>query len=78
MAKTSKKVNLKDILKNDVKTDLANYFTSKSVKVIDAGNYEGFTKDTLIVEIGDMHVQVKLITPSQKVGNKYELEEVGD
>ena len=76
--KTTKKLNAKDVLKANVKSDLMNYFESKEIKVIDAKDYEGFTKDTIIVEINDMHVQIKLITPSQKVGNKYDLEEVGE
>lgn len=74
MAKTTKKLNPKDILKSDVKNELISYFQSKEISVIDAAEYEGFTKDTIIVEINDMHVQIKLITPSQKVGNKYELD----
>lgn len=72
--KTTKKANPKDILKSEVKNELTAYFEGKEVAVIDAADYEGFTKDTIIVEINDMHVQIKLITPSQKVGNKYELD----
>lgn len=81
MAKT-KKVDVKAIVKDKVKVSLLELF--KDYEVVDCKKtpIEGFTKDTLIIrniEVdgvdGGIDVQVKLITPSAKTGNHYNIEE---
>lgn len=81
MAKT-KKVDVKAIAKEQVKASLLELF--KDYEVVDCKKtpIEGFTKDTLIIrniEVdgvdGGIDVQVKLITPSAKTGNHYNIEE---
>ena len=60
-AKTTKKVNVKDVQKNAIKevlaAALANYGT------ISNGADYGFTKDTLVLNTADCDIQIKLIAP---------------
>lgn len=81
MAKT-KKVDVKAVAKEQVKASLLELF--KDYEVVDCKEtpIEGFTKDTLIIRStkvdgveGGIDVQVKLITPSAKTGNHYNIEE---
>lgn len=81
MAKT-KKVDVKAVAKEQVKASLLELF--KDYEVVDCKEtpIEGFTKDTLIIRstkvegVDDgIDVQIKLITPSAKTGNHYNIEE---
>lgn len=81
MAK-AKKVDVKAIAKEQVKASVLDLF--KDYEVVDCKEtpIEGFTKDTLIVRSvevegvdGGIDVQIKLITPSAKTGNHYNIEE---
>ena len=69
-AKTTKKVNPKDVQKNAIKqtvtTALADYGT------VSNGTDYGFTKDTLVLKTADCDIQIKLITPKAGVTH-YEL-----
>ena len=81
MAKT-KKVDVKAIAKEQVKASLLELFNDYEIVDCKKTPIEGFTKDTLIicntkvegVEDG-IDVQIKLITPSAKTGNHYNIEE---
>ena len=81
MAKT-KKVDVKAIAKEQVKVSLLELFGDYEIVDCKKTPIEGFTKDTLIirntkvegVEDG-IDVQIKLITPSAKTGNHYNIEE---
>ena len=72
-AKTTKKVNPKDVQKNAIKeiltTALADYGT------VSNGTEYGFTKDTLVLKTADCDVQIKLITPKAGVTHYELLEE---
>lgn len=81
MAKT-KKVDVKAIAKEQVKARLLELFKDCEIVNMAETQVEGFTKDTLIIrntEVsgvdGGIDVQIKLITPSAKVGNHYNIEE---
>ena len=69
-AKTTKKVNPKDVQKNAIKevltTALMNYGT------ISNGVDYGFTKDTLVLSTADCDIQIKLIAPKANE-TRYEL-----
>lgn len=77
-----KKVDVKAIAKEQVKTMVKELF--KDYEVVDCKEtpLDGFTKDTLIIRStevegvdGGIDVQIKLITPSAKTGNHYNIEE---
>ena len=72
-AKTTKKVNPKDVQKNAIKevltTALADYGT------VSNGTDYGFTKDTLVLSTTDCDVQIKLITPKAGITHYELLEE---
>lgn len=81
MAKT-KKVDVKAIAKEQVKASLLELFGDYEIVDCKETPIEGFTKDTLIIRNtkvdgveGGIDVQVKLITPSAKTGNHYNIEE---
>ena len=81
MAKT-KKVDVKAIAKEQVKANLLELFSDYEIVDCKETPIEGFTKDTLIIRStkvdgveGGIDVQVKLITPSAKTGNHYNIEE---
>lgn len=81
MAKT-KKVDVKAIAKEQIKARLLEVFKDCEIVNMAETQVEGFTKDTLIIrntEVdgvdGGIDVQIKLITPSAKVGNHYNIEE---
>ena len=69
-AKTTKKVNVKDVQKNAVKETIINALADKGV--ISNGAEYGFTKDTLVLSTADCDVQIKLITPKAGITH-YEL-----
>ena len=69
-AKTTKKVNVKDVQKTAVKETIINALADKGV--ISSGTDYGFTKDTLVLSTADCDVQIKLITPKAGVTH-YEL-----
>ena len=81
MAKT-KKVDVKAIAKEQDKARLLELFSDYDIVDCKKTPIEGFTKDTIIirntkvdgVEDG-IDVQIKLITPSAKTGNHYNIEE---
>lgn len=77
-----KKVDVKAIAKEQVKAMVKELF--KDYEVVDCKEtpLDGFTKDTLIIRSTDVEgvdggidVQIKLITPSAKTGNHYNIEE---
>lgn len=77
-----KKVDVKAIAKEQVKAMVKELF--KDYEVVDCKEtpLDGFTKDTLIIRStevegvdGGIDVQIKLITPSAKTGNHYNIEE---
>ena len=81
MAKT-KKVDVKAIAKEQVKASLLELFGDYDIVDCKETPIEGFTKDTLIIRNtkvdgveGGIDVQIKLITPSAKTGNHYNIEE---
>ena len=81
MAKT-KKVDVKAIAKEQVKASLLKLFSDYDIVDCKKTPIEGFTKDTLIIRNtrvegvdGGIDVQIKLITPSAKTGNHYNIEE---
>ena len=81
MAKT-KKVDVKAIAKEQVKASLLELFSDYEIVDCKETPIEGFTKDTLIIRNtkvegvdGGIDVQIKLITPSAKTGNHYNIEE---
>lgn len=81
MAKT-KKVDVKAIAKEQVKASLLELFGDYEIVDCKETQIEGFTKDTLIIRNtkvdgveGGIDVQIKLITPSAKTGNHYNIEE---
>ena len=81
MAKT-KKVDVKAIAKEHVKASLLELFSDYDIVDCKETPIEGFTKDTLIIRNtkvdgvdGGIDVQIKLITPSAKTGNHYNIEE---
>ena len=78
MAKT-KKVDVKAIAKEQVKASLLELFSDYDIVDCKETPIEGFTKDTLIIRNtkvdGGIDVQIKLITPSAKTGNHYNIEE---
>lgn len=81
MAKT-KKVDVKAIAKEQVKASLLELFNDYEIVDCKETPIEGFTKDTLIIRNtkvdgvdGGIDVQIKLITPSAKTGNHYNIEE---
>ena len=81
MKKTTKKINAKQLAKNEVKAKIADIFTS-DFEIIDCCEtpIEGFTKDTLIirgfkVENNEpIDIQVKLIAPKFGI-NQYDIED---
>ena len=84
MKKSTKKVNIKQVAKNEVKAQITNIFAEK-YEVIDCAEtlVNGFTKDTIIVRgyvSGNnepVDIQVKLIAPKFGI-NQYDLEEEDD
>lgn len=81
MAKT-KRVDVKAIAKEQVKASLLELFSDCDIVDCKKTPIEGFTKDTIIIrntEVdgvdGGIDVQIKLITPSAKTGNHYNIEE---
>ena len=77
-----KKVDVKAIPKEQVKAMVKELF--KDYEVVDCKEtpLDGSTKDTLIIRStevegvdGGIDVQIKLITPSGKTGNHYNIEE---
>lgn len=80
MAKT-RKVDLKAVAKSAIKEKLTNEFF-KDYEVVDCAGLERFTKDTIIVRNlcediikGGVDMQVKLIVPTNKIGNHYVLDD---
>lgn len=68
--KSTKKVNIKDTIKDELKARLMQEYGC-----VDGAEYDGFTKHTVIYRTEKdgvpYEVQVKLITPSDKNGNCY-------
>lgn len=73
----AKKVDVKALAKAEVKKQISELFASCEIVDMAETPCEGFTKDTLIIRsFGEnkIDVQVKLITPSAKTGNHYQLD----
>lgn len=74
----AKKVDVKALAKAEVKKQISDLFANCEIVDMAQTPFDGFTKDTLIIrnyEIDgkQIDVQVKLITPSAKTGNNYDL-----
>ena len=73
----AKKVDMKALAKAEVKKQITALFSNCEIIDMAETPFEGFTKDTLIIRsFGEnkIDVQVKLITPSAKTGNHYNLD----
>lgn len=73
----AKKVDVKAMAKAEVKKQISALFGNYEIIDMAETPFEGFTKDTLIIRsFGEnkVDVQVKLITPSAKTGNHYNLD----
>lgn len=75
----TKKFDAKAMAKAQVKEALMKLFSEYEIVDMAEAQLEGFTKDTLIirninVDGTEIDVQVKMITPSAKTGNHYNLE----
>lgn len=73
----AKKVDVKAMAKAEVKKQISALFGNCEIIDMAKTSFEGFTKDTLIIRsFGEnkIDVQVKLITPSAKTGNHYNLD----
>lgn len=73
----AKKVDVKAMAKAEVKKQISALFGNCEIIDMAETPFEGFTKDTLIIRnFGEngIDVQVKLITPSAKTGNHYNLD----
>ena len=73
----AKKVDVKAMAKAEVKKQISALFGNCEIIDMAKTPFEGFTKDTLIIRsFGEnkIDVQVKLITPSAKIGNHYNLD----
>ena len=73
MAKaTTKKVNIKDVTKKEIKSMLSEILGQKFT--MDEGKKYGFTKDTLVAHTPNCDVQIKIITPKTGVIKYEEIE----
>lgn len=73
MAKTTtKKVNIKDVTKKEIKSMLSEILGQKYS--IDEGKKYGFTKDTIVLHDSNCDVQIKIITPKTGVIHYEEIE----
>lgn len=72
MKKSTKKVNIKDVTKKEIKAMLADVLKNKGS--VDEGKKYGFTKDTLVLHTANCDVQIKLITPKTGVIKYEEIE----
>lgn len=73
----AKKVDVKAMAKAEIKKQISALFANYEIIDMAETPFEGFTKDTLIIRsFGEnkIDVQVKLITPSAKTGNHYNLD----
>ena len=73
----AKKVDMKALAKAEVKKQISALFTNCEVIDMAETPFDGFTKDTLIIRSfgeDEIDVQIKLITPSAKTGNHYNLD----
>lgn len=73
----AKKVDVKALAKAEVKKQISALFSNCEIIDMAKTPFEGFTKDTLIIRgfgENEIDVQVKLITPSAKTGNHYNLD----
>lgn len=73
----AKKVDVKAMAKAEAKKQISALFGNCEIIDMAKTPFEGFTKDTLIIRsFGEnkIDVQVKLITPSAKTGNHYNLD----
>ena len=73
MAKTTtKKVNIKEVTKKEIKSMLSEILGQKFS--MDEGKKYGFTKDTLVAHTPNCDVQIKIITPKTGVIKYEEIE----
>ena len=79
--KKTKKVNIKQIAKNEVKASIMEVFSDYEVIDCEEVAIDGFTKDTLIIRgylskesTEPVDIQVKLIAPKFGI-NQYDLDE---
>lgn len=75
MAKV-KKIDIKKEAKLKTLKQIQALFESQGITVLGHENFSGMTDTTMVVQLEDVDVQVKLITPSNKVGTRYIVEEV--
>lgn len=82
----AKKINEKQIVKNWTKEQILKFLESLGFEVLDNAqdnvDFQGMTRDTLVIRgvvcqgvTTPIDVQIKLITPSDKVGNSYKMGE---
>lgn len=62
VTKRAKKVNVKDVAKNEIMAIIQNTLTEKGIEFKDGVEY-GMTKGTIIVEHDKADVQIKPISP---------------
>lgn len=62
VTKRAKKVNVKDVAKNEIMAIIQNALTEKGIEFKDGVEY-GMTKGTIIVEHDKADVQIKPISP---------------
>lgn len=73
MAK-AKKIDIKKLVKVDTMNQIQELFESQGFEVINGTNFHNMTDTTIVVRLDDCDVQIKLVTPSAKNGNRYEEE----
>lgn len=70
MAKT-KKIDIKKLAKIDTMNQIRALFEQQDIEVSSHDCFNSMTDTTIVVHLDEVDVQIKLVTPSAKVGNRY-------
>lgn len=69
--KKTKKIDVKKLAKIDTMNQIRAMFESQDIQVSNSESFDNMTDTTLVIHLHDVDVQIKLVTPSAKVGNRY-------
>lgn len=70
--KKAKKIDPKKVAKIETMETITELFEGQGITVLNGVDY-GFTDTTMIIRLEGVDVQVKLVTPSAKTGDRYQL-----
>ena len=68
--KTVKKVDIKKVVKGNVVKEITSMYEEQGYQVSCGTDY-GFTDSTLIIHLAECDIQVKMIAPGAKNGERY-------